>query len=194
VHQNNLPQLALGLCLLLIGCSPISKDDLPKVAIETYPPTSTMQVGTPEPLCPRNSMYRIGFAELNTPISQCNLYFYVGFVFNDSDEKCFQVIIQPNKPFTFLENGYVDQTNMKQITPYWYRWVIKDAQGQVERTWLAYFIQNRDHLYHTVVTQPEQDWRNSFLEIYFEDVNNDGVREDVTFEIAVGDFLSKSSP
>ena len=80
-----------------------------------------------------------------------------------------------------------------QILPYWYRWTIRNEQGQVERAWLAYFIKNRDGIYHTIVTQPDQDWQKSFIEVYFEDVNGDGVREDVTYEIAVKDFLETKS-
>ena len=180
----------------MVGCSPnpASIDKTPEVATEINSPTATMQLGTPEPLCEWNSIYQVGLNELNTPISQCKLYFYVVFLVNNPNERWFQVIIQPNKPFTFTDNGFVDRATMNQITPYWYRWVIKDSQGQVERAWLAYFIKGRDGLYHTIVTQSEQDWRNSFLEIFIEDVNNDGVREDVTYEIAVGDFLSKVTP
>lgn len=178
----------------MIGCSPVSRDKLPEAKIEIDSPTATMQIGTPEPLCERNSSYQVGLNEFNTPISECKLYFYVVFLVNNPNERYFQVIIQPNKPFTFTDNGFVDRATMHQITPYWYRWEIKNAQGQVERAWLAYFMKGRDGLYHTIITQPEQDWHNSFLEIFFEDVNNDGVREDVTYEIAVGDFLSKVIP
>jgi len=194
LYRNKISRLALGLCLIMLGCSPIAKDKLPEVATEVAFPTATMQIGTPEPLCPRNSTYQVGLNELNTPISQCKLYFYVVFLVNNPNERWLQVIVQPNKPFTFTENGFVDQANLNQLKPYWYRWVIKNAQGQVERAWLAYFIKGRGGLYHTIVTQPEQDWHNSFLEIFFEDINNDGVREDVTYEIAVGDFLSKVIP
>jgi hypothetical protein len=192
VHQNKMSRLALGLCLILLGCSPVSKSEI-ETEIDIPIPTVTMQAGTPEPLCALGSKYRVGFAEFNTPVSQCNLYFYVDFRVY-TYEKFFRIIIQPNKPFTFTKDGYVDLSTINQIKPYHYRWTIKNTQGQVERAWLAYFIKNRDGTYHTIITQPEQDWKNSVLEIYFEDVNNDGVREDVTYEIVVGDFLTKLAP
>jgi hypothetical protein len=157
-------------------------------------PTPTLQAGTPEPLCPRNSTYQVRLNQLNTPISECKLYFYVAFLDNTGDERWLQVIVQPNNPFTFYDNGIVDYASINQIKPYWYHWVIKDEQGQVQRAWLAYFIKGRDGLYHTIISQPEKDWHNSFLEIFFEDINNDHVREDVTYKIVVGDFLEKVHP
>ena len=194
MFQNRISRLVLGLCLIMLGCSPITKDKLPEVAPEIDSPTATMQTGTPEPLCELNSTYQVRLNELNTPVSQCNLYFYVVFLDDHPNERYLQIIIQPNKPFTFYENGIVDYASINQITPYWYRWVIKNAEGQIDRAWLAYFMKGRDGLYHTIITQSEQDWHNSFLEIFFEDVNNDGVREDVTYEIVVGDFLAKVHP
>jgi hypothetical protein len=178
----------------MFGCNPAVIGESLEIATETAIPTATMPVGTPEPLCPRNSTYRVGFADLNTPISQCQLYFYAHFIIEDTNEKYFQIIIQPNRPIGFHENGLVDYSTVNQITPYWYRWVIKDSNGQVEQAWLAYFLENRDGLYHTIISQSEQDWQNSFLEIFIEDVNNDHVREDVTFEIAVGEIPKEREP
>jgi hypothetical protein len=195
VYQNKIFRLALSLCFLLLGCSSASRDETPdKFTGDIDTPIPTLQAGTPEPLCPRNSTYQVWLKQLNTPISECKLYFYVAFLDNEGDEKWLQIIVQPNNPFTFYDNGIVDYASINQIKPYWYRWVIKDEQGQVQRTWLAYFIKGRDGLYHTIISQPEQDWHNSFLEIFFEDINNDHVREDVTYEIVVGDFLEKVHP
>jgi hypothetical protein len=181
----------LGLSLFTLGCNSTSATQTPNELLDDVDiPTPTLQIGTPEPLCPLNSKYQVGIKEFNTAVSQCNLYFYVDFRLY-TYEKYFRVIIQPNKPFTFYEDGGIDLSAINQIKPYWYRWTIRDSQGQIEKAWLAYFLKGRDGTYHTVITQSEEDWKNSVLEIYFEDVNNDGVREDVTYEIIVGDFLEK---
>ena len=192
MHLNKSFCLILVLSLFTLGCNSTSATKTPDELLDDVDtPTPTLQIGTPQPLCTINSSYQVGLNDLNKPISECNLYFHVVFPIADPDERYFQVIIQPDKPFTFYDNGIVDFSNINQITPYWYRWVIKNQQGQVERAWLAYFMRGRDGLYHTIVSQSEQDWQNSYLEIFFEDVNKDGVREDVTYEIIVGEFLSK---
>jgi hypothetical protein len=74
---------------------------------------------------------------------------------------------------------------------YHYRWIVLDESGKELRTWLAYFLKNRDSTYHTVVKQPHDDWEKSVLEVYFEDVNADGAREDVTYRLMLGDILKK---
>ena len=75
------------------------------------------------------------------------------------------------------------------MLPCWYRWLIRGANGDLQRAWLAYFLRGRDGLYHTIVSQPRDEWASSYLELYFEDVNNDGAAEDVTFEIPLREFL-----
>ncbi len=194
MRLNKLFCLVLGLSLFTLGCNSTSAPKTPNgLPDDGDISTPTLQIGTPEPLCPLNSKYQVGIKEFNAPISQCNLYFYVDFRLY-THEKYFRVIIQPNKPFTFYEDGGIDLSAISQIKPYWYRWTIKDSEGQIEKAWLAYFIKSRDGTYHTIITQSEEDWKNSVLEIYFEDVNNDGTREDVTYEVIVGDFLQKLAP
>ena len=191
MNPSQISRFILSLFLLLtVGCSSTSSNKVPGVNSST----ATIPSGTPEPLCPHKSTYQVGLADLNKPISPCNLYFYVHFN-GDATQKSFQVTITLNQPFPI--NGEFSETNqalINQIKPYSYLWTIKNAQGEIERAWLAFFIKNRDGSRFTIVTQPEQDWRNSFLEIYIEDVNADDVREDVTYELAVGDFLSQKAP
>jgi len=45
-----------------------------------------------------------------------------------------------------------------------------------------------------VVTQPQDEWLASYLEIFFEDVNDDGAREDVTYEVPLAQFLPTNAP
>jgi hypothetical protein len=44
------------------------------------------------------------------------------------------------------------------------------------------------------VSQPPDEWSESYLEIYFEDINNDGVDEDVTYEVPLVQFLPIDVP
>ena len=96
------------------------------------------------------------------------------------------------------ERGLLNKVELKigsaQVLPYWYRWVVRDPNGAQRRAWLAHFIEGRDGLYHTIVSQPEEEWSASHLEIYFEDVNDDGVDEDVIYEVPIAPYLPTQVP
>ncbi len=165
----------------------------PLVATEIDLPTPTMMPSEAEQqaLCPPKTRYIIEPVDINRPISECRMYFYVRFIKSDTEEKWFQLVIQRGQPIT-VEDGYPIPS--EQVFPYWYRWVVRGTNGDLHRAWLAYFIRGRDGLYHTIVSQPPDEWPESYLEIYFEDINNDGVDEDVTFEVPLVQFLPIDVP
>jgi hypothetical protein len=119
------------------------------------------------------------------------MYFYVRFISSEPEEKWLQIVIQRAQPIT-IEEGYPSPS--EQILPDRYRWVVRQPNGELQRAWLAYFIRGRDGLYHTVVSQPEDEWSASYLEIYFEDVNSDGAHEDVIYELPLALFLPTEVP
>ncbi|HLE03890.1 MAG TPA: hypothetical protein VI729_04665 [Anaerolineales bacterium] len=129
--------------------------------------------------------------DINRPISRCSMYFSVRFISSEPEEKWLQVVIQRAQPIT-IEEGYPSPS--AQVLPYWYRWVVRDPNGAQRRAWLAHFIEGRDGLYHTIVSQPEEEWSASHLEIYFEDVNDDGVDEDVIYEVPIAPYLPTQVP
>ena len=147
----------------------------------------------PPPLCKPRSKYSVGKADLNKSVSPCDLYFTATetFSFPHKMERFYRVMIRRGKPFKLDEYGraIAPISPQDQLRPYYYKWIVLDDNGTVVRSWLAYFIKNRDYSYHTVIRQPQKDWDNSVLEIYFEDVNGDGVREDVTYVLRVGEIL-----
>jgi hypothetical protein len=142
-------------------------------------------------MCPRDSRYVIELADINQPISECAMYFYIGFIEWGSPEKTLQVVIQRAQPIP-VENGYPSPVD--QVLPSLYRWVVRGTNGNLERAWFSGFIRGRDGLYHTVVTQSQDEWLASYLEIFFEDVNDDGAREDVTYEVPLAQFLPTKTP
>ena len=147
------------------------------------------------PLCKPWSQYYVGESDLNKSVSPCDLYFAAHETFSDhsNGEKWFRLMIRRGKPFD-LDTYGKPTASQDQLQPYYYKWLVLDDKGKVVRSWLAYFIKNRDYSYHTTIRQPPEDWDNSVLEVYFEDVNGDGVREDVTYKLRVGEIVKVGNP
>ena len=64
------------------------------------------------------SKYRVGIAELNKPVSKCNLYFYVVTSNLDDGEKIIYVFVQPDKPFEFDDKGFLNTTQHENDPAY----------------------------------------------------------------------------
>jgi hypothetical protein len=133
--------------------------------------------------------YRITKAELNKPISEYKVYFYIDSHFLGSEDY-FRVVARHDKPIEFSDEWH-NPLPKGQIIAYSYRWHLLDEEGKSEKWWLAHFYENRDGTYNTIVRLPKEDLSRSMLEVYFEDIDGDGKREDVTFLIKVPDFLEK---
>ncbi|MDW8345261.1 MAG: hypothetical protein RMM51_12335 [Verrucomicrobiae bacterium] len=76
----------------------------------------------------------------------------------------------------------------KQLIPYSYTWKILSEDNKVLRSWPLAFFQNRNFVYRTDVRLPLEEFSRSVLEIYFEDIDGDGMREDVTFVVDMSEF------
>jgi hypothetical protein len=177
--------LVVCLCILISACNPST--------INSRFGLSPTQTSTPEPLCEQMSKYRVGIAELNKPVSKCNLYFYVVTENLEDGEKIIYVLVQPDKPFEFDEKGFLKSFSMRTIQPTSYKWSIKNRNGETERSWYSQFFNDRVSDY-SLITLPDEDWKNSFIDVFFEDINYDRTDENVTYTIAVGEFLSIKMP
>jgi len=144
----------------------------------------------PRPLCKRFSQYVVRKADLNRAVSPCRVHIHADASVNRPTEKHFRVVVRRCRPVDLDEWGH-PVAPRDQLRPYHYKWLVLDESGKVTRSWLAYFLRNRDGTYHTVVSLPPDEWRASVLDVYFEDVNGDGVREDVTYRLMVGDILKE---
>jgi len=133
--------------------------------------------------------YLISKAKINKPISPYKVYFYVDSHLVDGED-WFRVIARHGKPIEFTDEDH-NPMPKGQILAYFYRWHLLDEEGKSEKSWLAHFYENRDGTYNTIVRLPKEDLSRSLLEVYFEDIDGDGKREDVTFLIKVPDFLEK---
>ena len=131
-----------------------------------------------EPLCKPFSEYTVGKADLNKSISPCDLHFDADFFFESGNEKYLRLTIRRGED---------------QLQPYSYTWKVLNTRGEEARSWLATFVENRDGTYHTIVKLPPDEWNRSILDVYFEDVDGDGVREDVTYRVLVGEILAAKS-
>lgn len=76
----------------------------------------------------------------------------------------------------------------KQLIPYSYTWKVMSESNTVVRSWPCAFFQNRDFVYGTEIRLPLDEFPRSVLEIYFEDIDGDGQREDVTFVVDMSEF------
>ena len=184
-----MPRIAIPIILALsvAGCS-------------TAEPAPAKQQANPgdssKTLCKRFSEYVVKRADLNKSVSPCNLYFYADDALHGSSgkEKYFRVIIRRGSPIQLSEvgdNRGEPVAPNDQLRPHYYKWTILDDKGKIIRSWLAYFLKNRDGNYHTVVSLPPDEWDRSVLEVYFQDVDDDRELRDVnvTFKLMVGDIL-----
>lgn len=80
-----------------------------------------------------------------------------------------------------------EDSTAKQLVPYRVKWLVKDKDGKIIRSWLAYFLENRDGLRHTIVKMPIEELKNSELEVYFETDSHDH-RRDLTVTVKCDEF------
>ncbi len=81
------------------------------------------------------------------------------------------------------KHGAVDQ-----LRPHSYRWYVKSDDGTAIYEWLAHFMKNRDGSYHTLVKLPEQALRRSWLQVFFHDLDGDGNRENIAFQLDMSQY------
>lgn len=105
-------------------------------------------------------------------------------IWHDGKHFSVRIIVQRGREIDYAEQTY----RRSQIVPDYYKWQIRNVQGKVSREWLAFFVKNRDLTHHTLVRLPMEDLRRSYLLLYFEDVDGDGAREDVTYEIDMTEY------
>jgi hypothetical protein len=180
----------LWIVLCLIGCGTIQTADNTATAQPSTAPAvvSSHPPATPVPLCPRAASSVVHKDDINHALSACQIYFYIDFPDKVGDEKYIRVFARHASPIEFTDG---EPEAADQVVPYWYKWSVFDNNGQLVRSWLAYFLENRDGTYHTVISQSEADWQHSTLEVYFADINGDGVDEDVTYTIRMKEFLGQ---
>jgi hypothetical protein len=79
-------------------------------------------------------------------------------------------------------NFFPDEVLSNQVVPHLCTWQVRGEDSKrIIRQWWPRFILNGDDTYHTYVTLPEEELKHSFLEVYFEDIDGDGKREDWDF-------------
>lgn len=156
-------------------------------------------------------VYLVSRKDLNRPISPFRIYVDVETSGHIRDRSIMVVVLRGEPVPAYSEKDFFPKLR-KQLVPYSYTWhVLKpglpkedlqaDAQGRLrpgynvrseydfaERRWLASFMRNRDNTYHTIVKLPEDELRRSRLHIYFQDVDGDGERDEITFVVDMSEF------
>ncbi len=134
----------------------------------------------------RFSRFKLSRGDLNTPVSPWNIYIQV-FTVDNEYEQIISCVVLRGMPVSNSPRQMQSQLE-KQLIPYSYTWSISVDDGTVTRKWLAGFIKNRDGVYHTIVKLPLDELKRSSLSLYFEDIDGDGLRDDITFTIEMSDF------
>ena len=127
----------------------------------------------------RFSTWQIERADLNTPVSPYGVYVDVTISGQVGHERWVRVVVQKGRKVDLSAATHREW----QVLPYSYKWQLRNQEGKPTHEWLAHFIQNRDLTYHTIVRLPLEDLRRSHLLLYFEDLDSDGRRDDVTFDV-----------
>lgn len=136
----------------------------------------------------RFSTFAISRKDLNKPISPYRIF--INFATSGGlhgGPRMVRCTILRGEPLTDREEDNVRLLE-KQLIPYSYTWKVSGSDGRVLRQWLCHFLQNRDLSYHTLIQLPEAELSRSQLEIYFEDLDGDGKRDDITFTIDLSKF------
>lgn len=134
--------------------------------------------------------YSVKKEDLNTPVSKYKAYFYVQTSGNQTERKL-SLIVTVGRPST--RHTKTNQKQSGQVTPYMTYWQIRDDDGSVKRQWEPHF-RNRtrsrpgDDYLTTIYSLPEPDLKQSHLLLYFEDIDGDGKRDDVTFDLDMTGF------
>lgn len=189
-------------CVLVILFSTIVSAQINNLESEYSPPFSPGN----EFSSFEKKRFKISQTDFDKPVSDFNLYFHIESKPSSGLSPMLDLIITRNRPCTdiqglatstnLVENRLDENTvrfvNSGQITPYMVLWQIRDQNGKVIRQWEPDF---RDRLrcdgdkhFKTVYSLPENDLKNSFLLVYFEDIDDDKIRDDVVFEIDIRDI------
>lgn len=134
----------------------------------------------------RFSNFKLSRGDLNRPVSPWNIYIQI-FTVGDEHERTVSCVVMRGMPVS-EDSRHMQSQMEKQLIPYSYTWSTSAGDGTVTRKWLAGFIRNRDGVYHTIVKLPSDELKRSSLSLYFEDIDGDGLRDDITFNINMSDF------
>ena len=97
-----------------------------------------------------------------------------------------KVLVQRGRRGTVSGSPLLRRT---QLRPDLCFWQLTDDDGNVTREWLAGFLENRDGIYHTIVTLPLSELQHSYLVMLFEDVDEAYVgREDVEIRLDMREY------
>ena len=138
----------------------------------------------------RKSRITVARSQLNKAVPPHDVYFYVQ-TSCDKAERKLTLIITVGRPSTWHTG--VSKSLPGQILPYMCYWQVRVGQSQVLRQWEPHF-ENRtrsgpgDTFYTTIFSLPPKELRQSHLLVYFEDVDGDGKREDVLFDLDMRDY------
>ncbi len=134
--------------------------------------------------------YTVTKSELNKPVSPHKVHFYVQTSGNQTERKL-SLIATVGRPSTRHTGTKKKQPG--QVKPYMALWQIRNADGSVQRQWEPSF-RNRtrsapgDEYMTTIFALHESELKRSHLLLYFEDVDGDGTRDDVTFDVDMSNF------
>ena len=123
--------------------------------------------------------YQVVKADFNRAVSPFGVYVDVSASRSGGGNRWLRIVVQEG------ENGDLRKRSRgrREIAPDSYTWQVRDAAGNVTHDWLARFVQDRDGIYRTVVCIPTADLKRSHLLLYFEDVDSNGVDDDVVFDV-----------
>ena len=138
----------------------------------------------------KHKSFKVSRKELNSSISPWKIYFSATTLSSSAGEFYVTVMIYRGEKISYRgDNSLYNRIQIKkQIIPYWYKWQLRGKDNKVTHEWLAYFMKDRDSTYHTIVTLPVEGLQRSYLAILMKDVDGDGIREDITFELDMTDY------
>lgn len=146
----------------------------------------------------RYKTYIVKKTDLNHPVSPYKLYFVVNIFLFEKEYSLGIIILRGEKILYnpvgqkegYTREGFFSKQLKKQILPssYTVTWQLRDKNGKSTHAWLPLFFRGREQTYYTVITLPREDLARSWLSFYFSDIDGDGTKEYVTFELDMTEY------
>ncbi len=84
--------------------------------------------------------------------------------------------------------GTFDQSQgNRQIRPDSYTWYVEGYGGGIAHEWLAHFVDSYG-IYHTTVKLPREAFSRSWLQVYFDNLDNVGGYERIAFQLDMSEY------
>jgi len=135
---------------------------------------------------PRFERILVPRAELNRPVGRKHIYVQV-FTVGDDNQRSMSIMLCTNSPIP-TDLALRQIAARTQIVPDRCKWYFRSGEKVGHSFFTVGFTANRDGLFYTDFRFSSEELRTSKIELYIKDLDNDGIREDLTIILPMADY------